>query len=170
PDRSPADALHARSMTDVPLLPSWWRALAAADLIEITGSRVVPGPSAAVWTAEPLPPLELAEDLVGLTVYEYIFEALKVRSAFYASQEAAATIAQLLGALGPRQVKPSVDADELDRLLNARATRDLQHLVGVGVLEVDAERDIVVPHALRGTVARGVLSALVMIGGAIETD
>ena len=170
PDRSPPDAIHARSMKDVPLLPSWWRALVAAELIEVTGSRVVPGPSASGWTAESLPPLELAEDVVGLTVCEYICEELEVRSAFYAGQVVAITIAGLLGALDPHHVKPSLDEDELDRLLNVRATRGLQRLVRVGVLTSDAEGDFVVPHALRGAVARGVLSALAMLGGAVETD
>lgn len=170
PDRSPPDALRARSMKDVPLLPSWWRALAAAELIEVTGSRVVPGPSVAGWTAESLPPMELAEEVVGLTVYEYLCEDLDVRSAFYAGEVAALSIARLLGALDPQQVELSLDGDELDRLLHVRATRHLQRLVRVGVLASDAEGDFVVPHALRGAVARGVLAALAMLGDAIETD
>ena len=170
PDRSPPDAIHARSMKDVPLLPCWWRALAAAELIEVKGSRVVPGPSAAGWTAESLPPVELAEDVVGLTVCEYICEDLEVRSAFYADQVTAITIARLLSALDPHRVESSLDQDELDRLLNNRVTRGLQRLVHVGVLASDAEGDFVVPHALRGAVAHGVLSALALLSGAIETD
>lgn len=170
PDRSPPDAIRARSMKDVPLLPSWWRALTAAELIEVTGSRVVPGPSAAGWTAESLPPTELAEEVVGLTVFEYICEDLDVRSAFYAGEVAAITIARMLGALDPQQVELSLDEDELDRLLQARATHHLQRLVRVGVLASDAEGDFVVPDALRGAVARGVLAALAVLGDAIETD
>ena len=40
-------ALKVRSMLDVPLLPSWWVALIASEIIEVKGSRVRPGPAAA---------------------------------------------------------------------------------------------------------------------------
>lgn len=170
PDRSPRDAVRARSMMDVPLLPSWWRALAAAELIEVRGSRVVPGPSVAGWTAESLPPTELAEEVVGLTVCAYLCEDLDVRSAFYAGEVAAIAIARLLGALDPQQVELSPDENELDRLLQVRAKHQLQRLARVGVLTSDAEGDFVVPHPLRGAVARGVLAAVAVLGDAIETD
>lgn len=170
PDHRPPDALHARSMNDVPLLPSWWRALAVAGIIEVTGTRVVPGPSAAEWTAESLPPMELAEDVVGLTVCEYVLEDVETRSAFYAGEVAALMIARLLEALGPQHIGPSLDEDEFGRLLDPRATRNLERLARVGVLALDAEGDFLVPHALRGAVARGLLSAIAILDGAIESD
>ena len=131
---------------------------------------MVTGPSASEWTAESLPPTDLAEDVVGLTVYEYLCEDLDVRSAFYAGEVAAITIGRLLGALDPQQVELSLDEDELDRLLHVRATHQLQRLVRVGVLASDAVGDFVVPHALRGAVARGVLAAVAVLSDAIETD
>lgn len=170
PDSTPPDAIRARSMMDVPLLPSWWRALAATELIEVRGSRVLPGRSAAGWAAESLPPLELAEEVVGLTVCEYLCEDLDVRSAFYAGEVAAIAIARLLGALDTQQGELSLaDEGELDRLLHVRATHLLQRLVRVGVL-ADVEGDFVVPDALRGAVARGVFAALAVLGDAIDTD
>ncbi len=170
PDHSPSNVIRARSMKDVPLLPSWWRALAAAELIEVTGSRVVPGPSTAEWTAESLPPTELAEEVVALTVCEYLREDRDIRSAFYADEVAAIAIARLLCALDPQQMELRLDEDGIDRLLQVRATHHLQRLVRVGVLASGAESDFVVPHALRGAVARGVLAALALPGDAIETD
>ena len=170
PDRAPAGALHARSMKDVPFLASWWRALVAAEVIDVAGARVVPGPSAGGWTAESLPPLDLAEEVVSLTVCEYLCEDLASRHAFFAADAAMVSSSLLLGALAPGQAEGSRDEGELGRVLDLRATHDLQRLVRVGVLTSDAEGGLGVPHALRGAVARGVLCAIAVLGDAIGID
>lgn len=170
PEPTPQDAIHARSMKDVPLLPSWWTALASADLIQLNSYRVAPGPSAAEWTAESLPPLELAETVIGLTVFEFICEDLELRSAYFAEHVTAIMIGHLLRALAPDQVEPPLYENELDRLVEGNAIRNLQRLEHVGVFWSDAKGGFVVPRALRGAVARGVLTALEMLGDAVETD
>lgn len=170
PKPSAPTAIHARSMMDVPLLPSWWTALASAEVIEVVRTRVRPGPSAADWTAESLPPLELAEMVAGMTVCHFVCEDLENRSAHFADRVAAITLGRLLWALAPDQVEPPRYEDEFDQLLDGNATRRLQRLEHVGVLAPDAKGDFVVPHALRGAVARGVFAALTVLGGAFETD
>ncbi|MFZ1911951.1 MAG: hypothetical protein WAU30_06295 [Propionicimonas sp.] len=170
PDSSPPNAIRARAMKDVPLLPSWWTALASADLIQVNSYRVAPGPSSAEWTAESVPPLDLAETVVGLTVSQFICEDLENRSARFAERVTAIMIGHLLRALAPGQVEPPLYENEFDRLLESGAMRNLQRLERVGVLVPDAEVGFVVPHALRGAVARGVLTALAVLGGAFETD
>ncbi len=169
-DAVPADAIRARSMMDVPMLFSWWGALAAAGVIEVAGTRVVPGPCAAEWTAELLPPLDLAEEVVAATVCEYLCEDLGVRSRFFDRDVVAIMIAGLIGALEPGQLEPAPDDDEFGRLLHARADGRLQRLARVGVLNPDAEGTFVVPGPLRGAVASGVLSTFAFLRDAVESD
>ena len=170
PDPSASSAIHARSMKDVPLLPSWWRALMVAELIEVRGTMVGPGPSAARWMAEPTPPLEAAEIVVGVSLCEYVCEDMGNRSAIHAGPLAAMTVARLLAALDS-QVTPSLDdGDALDRHIDARARKDLDRLARVGLLTGDTDQGFVVPAALRSPVARGVLAAIAVLGGATDLD
>ena len=60
--------------------------------------------------------------------------------------------------------------DEWDQLLDQRVRHDLQRLESVGVLTSTASGDLVVPTALRGAVARGVITVLAILSGDFETD
>lgn len=170
PDPSASSAIHARSMKDVPLLPSWWRALMVAELIEVRGTMVGPGPSAAGWTAEPTPPLEAAETVVGVSLCEYVCEDMGNRSAIHAGPVAAMTVARLLAALDSQVTLTLDDGDDFDRHIDARARKDLDRLARVGLLTGDTDQGFVVPAALRSTVARGVLAAIAVLGGATDLD
>lgn len=168
PETPAASAIRARAMKDVPLLPSWWMALGGADLIRVNGTRVVAGPSAADWSAGSLPPLELAETVVGLTVAGFICEDLQHRPARFADEVTGFILGRLLNALAPGEVETPEYDNDFDRLLDARALHALRYLVDVGVLEPDGTGDVVVPEGLRGTVARGVAAAVTMLGGVPE--
>lgn len=161
-----AIAVHARSMKEVPLLTSWWTALVVVELIQVNGTRVVAGPSATRWMADSLPPLELAEAVVGVTLAETICEDLARRSAPFAGDVASMTVVRLLRALAPDEVDLPADVSEFERLLRSRTTRDLRRLERVGLLSARDQDDFVVPTALRGTVARGLLTTLAVLSGA----
>jgi hypothetical protein len=163
-------ALRVRSMQEVPLLPAWWGALASAGVIEVGTYRVTPGPTAPDWTTGSPLPLDQAEMIVGLTVGQYVCEDLGNRSVYYAEQAATIMISRLLQALAPDEVDPAGAEDGWAGLLDRRVRHDLERLERVGVLTSDARGDFVVPAALRGAVARGVITAFALLSGDPETD
>ncbi len=169
PEPSPPNAIHARSMKDVPLLPFWWSALASADLMVVNSYQVKQGPAASAWSAESLPPLELAETVVAVTVAQLICEDMGARPLFL-QRVTALMMGHLLRALAPDQVETPHYENELDRLLDQNAIRKLQLLQRVGVLGPDAEGGFVVPDPLRGPVARALFTALAVLGGGFEND
>lgn len=145
-DAEPQSAtLHVLSMLDVPMLPSWWGALASAQLIEVGSYRVTPGAAAQGWTADRLPPLDAAEMVIGMTVAQYLCEDLDGRSAFLADRVTAITIARLVQALDPDHGEPPYPENAWDELLTWRVQRDPQRLERVGVLTPNAEGDLIVP-------------------------
>lgn len=167
------DAIPVRSMLDVPLLPAWWGALDAAEVIDVGTYRVTPGPAAQEWRAQSLPPLDQAEMIIAMTVAQYVCQELANRSVFLADRVAAIMISLLIRALSPGQVELALgedEWDEWDELVVPRARRNLQRLERVGVLTATAQGDFAVPPALRGAVARGVISAFAFLSGDFETD
>lgn len=155
--------IHAQSMWDVPILAAWWEGLLAADLIETTPTRVRPGSAAAGWSAV-RPPLETAELLVGVFLGQLLSDG--GRLPMLAGSIASGTLRQLLRAIAP----DSVEADETDEADEAGSLRDsivadrvletLRDLRSVGLVELDGDDVAVVPVALRGVVARGILLTL----------
>jgi len=59
---------QVQSMWGLPTLATWWEALLTANLIEVTASRVRPGPAAKAWLADELPPLDQSVALVGVYI------------------------------------------------------------------------------------------------------
>ena len=58
----------------------------------------------------------------------------------------------------------------LHELLDGRVKHDLRRLETVGVLTSTPQGDFVVRAALRGAVARGVVTAMAILSGEFETD
>ena len=80
------------------------------------------------------------------------------------------TVARLLAALDSQVTLTLDDGDDFDRHIDARARKDLDRLARVGLLTGDTDQGFVVPAALRSTVARGVLAAIAVLGGATDLD
>ena len=153
-DGSPS-TIYVRSMYDVPLLAPWWVALRTADVIHTTATMVRPGPAAAEWLAEPLPPMELAEKVIGIFIAEMLLQDLQ-RYNWYEEEVVALTVARLIRALVPDDDVSILGADSLSALLESRVTKKLSLLEQVGLVEW-ADDDVIVPPLLRGVVARGLL-------------
>lgn len=63
--RAPGESTRqVRSMANVPILAAWWSALQRADIVEIRGSRVRPGPAAHLWLDGATPTLGMSNDLL----------------------------------------------------------------------------------------------------------
>ncbi|WP_136709626.1 hypothetical protein [Agromyces sp. H66] len=155
---------RARSMYEVPMLSAWWEALATAELITRSATRVRPGPAAGEWLAHPLPPLESADMVVGVFVAEVLTEQSAGAIPMFESAVAAESIRRLLAALSPESVDDDdTESSELARMLTPRALQRLKRLEDAGLLEADAEGELVVPVALRGAVARGVILTMAIL-------
>ena len=108
--------------------------------------------------------------IIALTVAQYVCQDMNNRSAFFADRAAAIMIARLLQALGTNEAAVSVDDDEWVELLDGRVKHDLRRLETVGVLTSTPQGEFVVRAALRGAVARGVVTAMAILSGEFETD
>jgi len=152
---------YALSMLDVPLLASWWTALRTSEVIQTASTVVRPGPMAAQWLAEELPPLELAEKVIAVFVAEVILEDLR-RWGWYNEQVAALTFRRLMHALAPDQDAPDQEEDTLELMLNQQVTRKLRFFEQVGLVELNGD-DWTVAPILRGAVARGLLVTAALV-------
>ena len=155
------ETIPALSMMDVPPLAAWWEALIVTGVIETRPSRVRPGPEAAGWSS-PLPPLEAADMLVGMFVAEVLMQTRAGTAPAFEEPVMAEAISRLLRALAPDLVEDSAPSG-LASLLTPRVLLRLRSLEIAGLLQTDATGALIVPDALRGAVARGVMVALSML-------
>ena len=154
--------IHALSMQDVPQLAAWWQALRVAKVIETTATRVRPGPEAARWLSEDLPPLDPAETVVGIALAEILIHNLW-GPGYFEPQVVALTLTRLLEAVAPGNEWPASDGAGLEALLEHRVLRQLRQLEQLGMGEVTENGGFSVPPALRGAVAKGIISAAAVI-------
>lgn len=179
------DAIEAMAMQDVPVLAAWWRALEAAEIIEVKPGRARPGAAAGEWLSAGTPALKALDTLVAFYVAEILTDELifdRVPAAF-TQPLVAGTLQRLLNALSPDddgddERLPGDDtaatgddtADLLAQLQAPRALLTLSRLAQVGLIEGDLATEPVVPLALRGAVARGVILTLARMVELEPTD
>lgn len=164
---------QVQTMWEVPTLAAWWEALRLADLIELTASRLKPGPAAAAWLAEETPPTDRAAMLVAVYTGYLLTSNLRPDMGLLNGLGPILTINAVLEALGVN-LEGSADLDEipdfLRQLVLARSEFPLLELERVGLLEStsDAEANLSalqvrqVAELLRGDIARGVAVAMTL--------
>ena len=147
---------QALSVNDVPLVAAWWDALGLTGVIERDGSRFRPGLVAAAWLAELEPPLELAEQVLGLTLADVI------SGGYQSGAESAFLLAYLIARLTPALVPDGemfeVEGPEPEPQYAGRVDAVLRLLAHGGLVEL-GEDGVSVHPALRGVVARGIYVA-----------
>ncbi|GAB4100785.1 hypothetical protein [Sinomonas halotolerans] len=156
--RDEDEPVQALSMADVPLLAQWWEALLAAEVIRTNSSSVRPGPLAAEWSAEALPPLELAESVAGIFVAATL--AAPMNQGNYGAFIVKPSLAQLMGALAPEGLEVQAPA-----LLGRGPVWTVRNLERAGLVAFDVSGTLQVPDRLRAAVARGVLLAVAHLAG-----
>ena len=156
---APSDdpTIYALSMHDVPVLAAWWEALQITAIIETQSDRVYPGPLAAHWLDEPLPPLELTELLMGMFIIAALGDAPAKTSD--AEDEAMGFIlANLMHAVYPDSaLQPDARPDPAVVSIAMPKLRQLEH---AGLLQIDPSGAVTVPPMLRGVVAHALLVTL----------
>lgn len=150
--------MQVQSMWDILPLAAWWEALSAADLIEVTPSRVRPGAAASAWLADELPDIDPSTPVVGVYIGHLLTEALRDGTGLWSEAIVRLTIAEALAALDPDAVAPR--NTPLDEMLLPRARRVLEHLADAGLVVSDGGERFRVPELLRGPFASGVMLAM----------
>jgi hypothetical protein len=151
--------LQALSMAQVPLLAQWWEALATAEVIETASSRVRPGPAAAEWTAEALPPLGLAETVAAMFVAQTLTAPLGQGTlGALIVQE---SVLQLIRALAPEDLGPGLPDSALPGDGTVWTLRNLER---VALVTSARTAGLEVTEGLRAAVARGLLAVALLAG------
>ncbi|WP_369045185.1 hypothetical protein [Sinomonas sp. P10A9] len=154
--------VQALSMADVPVLAQWWEALSSAEVIRTTSSSVRPGPAAAEWAAEGLPPLELAEMVAGVFVAGILTRPM-AKGAFgrFIIKK---SIVQLMRALAPEDL--DIEVPEL-ALIGGGPVWTVRSLEAAGLVTGALSAHPEVPDPLRAAVARGLLLVVALLA---DTD
>lgn len=163
---------YALSMGDVPLLPAWWEALHAAQLIERAGSRVRPGSMAASWLSEETAPLDAAQTLVAIFVAG-VLRGEALLNGVFGPLTMMLVVDDILHAFEqsvPLGLEDESESMTIRAALRARASRTMEGLASVGLVKRDAEGRFTAPPEVRGAVATGVLAALAMIADADDLE
>lgn len=161
-ERAGAGPIHATSMWDVPMLSAWWAALRDAGVIELTATRVRPGPHAAGWRdaegQDAAASLELHQNLVAMA---FAHRLADVGWEGFDDDVAAETIRRILPAIAPRTAAEVGAADlprsMLDAFVVPQTLRLLGDMHGVGMLELDELGGVAVEPAARDAYARGIV-------------
>lgn len=159
--------VQALSMADVPLLAQWWEALAAAELIQTSSSSVRPGPAAAEWTAEDLPPLELAETVA--TVFTAATLTLPIAQGAFGTLVVSRSVAELMRALSPEDHGLDLDVPEA-ALLGQGPLWTLRNLEAAGLLTGALDEDLQIPDGLQAALARGLLLTMALLSEPSPAD
>lgn len=157
-----------QSMWDLPALSAWWEALRAADLIEVTRTRVRHGPAASAWLVEELPPLEEAGALVSVLSGQLLTSAQTRGPDAWTSALVRLTVVQAIETLEPGAVHATPDA--IEEILLPSAQRSLEYLADMGILERSPKNTFSVPELLRGPFARGLALALAFLNEEPELE
>ncbi|GAA4379691.1 hypothetical protein GCM10023152_27370 [Agromyces bauzanensis] len=100
-----------RSMWELPALTAWWEALRAADLIEVTRTRVRQGHATSAWLTDELPPARRG----GCTGERPLRAAAHLRTTgepdAWASALARLTVVQAIETLEPGAVDATLNLD-----------------------------------------------------------
>jgi hypothetical protein len=162
------EVFYAQSMKDIPVLRAWWSALQHVGIIELTKTRVRPGPRVAAWLAGETPPLELSESLNGFFAARILVQA---RDDFdlFGTEKLVILLASslLIDATAPDLDLglPDFQGSPFGSLMLPRALRKLARLAGLGLLVRGDDGRFTAPEPLRAALLPAALAGLVASGG-----
>ncbi|MBS1906944.1 MAG: hypothetical protein JST33_10350 [Actinobacteria bacterium] len=156
--------VQAQTMDDVPALRAWWESLQLIDAIELTATRVRPGPLAHEWTAGAVPPFDSVEKLVGMFLIEHL-----TGDGSQVSLIDDEVIRELLMMLVPEMEDAFINDPRRPSWVPL-IHRRLQGLSNLGLLVPGEEGTFSIPAPLRGIMARGILATMTVIAAMKELD
>ncbi|GAA4834221.1 hypothetical protein GCM10023354_12210 [Garicola koreensis] len=153
---------YVQSALEVPELTAWWVALQEADVIELTSTRVRPGPEAAAFTGDESTPVEQSENLLSAFVFELLIHDLAYNdsspSSVFDRALVSQTVARLLSVAVPDVAITRPENEGVRQMLQWSVTEKLHGLEAAGVVQMNEDEPIISP-ALRGPVIRGLMVA-----------
>lgn len=191
PGAEPLQRIYARSMWGVPALGHWWVALQSAGAIEVTATRVRPGPAVSRERGGWLDGEAPARLCVAL-IAEMLSDGLRAEEGW--ASDATMHVLERVVLRAPDLLRPGGYRERLDGAgatvppppsggvavgerrsqsanvgMEAGVTRRIRMLLDYGFAE---ERDggIVVPPLLRGIVGQGILCAIDLFAREIDDD
>lgn len=164
------ETIYAQSTNDVPMLAAWWRALQFAEVTELTATRVRPGPHAGDFTDGEPSVLKSAEFVVVVFVAEMLVREAEGPGFYFGEHVVTLALSRLLEALAPGDFQADDDESELAHLLEVRVSMLMTKFELVGLMSRNGDGDLLVPVALRGAVAKGVLTAVEIMAGTEEDE
>gem|GEM_PF-961056 len=168
PDRKVDDAepVYVSTMWELPSLAVWWEALDVAAVLEITASRVRPGGAAAQWLAEDLPPLELAEKVVGMLIASTLTRDLRSGVGPFALAAARRAVNLLLDALDEWDDGGVEPSEEIGSQYAERSARGyVAQLEDLALLTRTVDGALRVPVEIAAAVAKGISLTIMLAGG-----
>lgn len=158
---------QVQSMGDIAEVRSWWHALQICGLIEVTATRVHPGPAAGWWSTDSEPPFDDVEKLIAMFVAQLVDPDEGGKR--FEDIAANAVLRGLIIALSPDAAAEFSNESEYD-LLAAVGSSRMRELTSQRLVEERAADDFVVPNPLRGVVAAGLMTALATMSAMDELD
>jgi len=146
----PQTTLQVQSAKDIGALRAWWAALEIHDGIELTSTRVLPGPMSETLTAPQIDDLEPVEMFIVSYIREYL---LGETDMYFGNIAVGQTIGQLL-ALAEISDEPS--GAELAATFSVRHLRNFESM---GLLEIRDGQPFI-PEPLRPVVVLGAMLTL----------
>lgn len=172
--------VYVQSAKEIPELAAWWVALQEAGVIELTSTRVRPGPSAAALDEGAELPLDVVDELVTIYVAEILIAPMDGPVAIQRFGHAVVmqTADQVLRAIAPDAEIVTGPGGGMAELLGLRVRGELRRLEAAGILEFPDDgaggaadgRGPVVPVALRQPVMVGVMLAGEMLDPGDEDE
>lgn len=156
------------SMGELPELRAWWGALQISELIEVTATRVRPGAAAERWRSGQEPPFDDAEKVIGMFLNEIVNP--DAAASRFEQITAADLLRELVLALSPEFAEDFVDEDT-DGFMTAAVHGRMRGLAALGIVVENADGEsFIVPEPLRGIVARGLVTSMVVMDALDDLD
>lgn len=148
--------LHVQSAKAIGELRAWWAALETHEGIEVSATRIKPGPLSDVLTTPQLGDIELIEMFMVSYVREYLLGAVDQPLGEMAVILTVAKIMELVQAQEPTAQPDNSSEAEPASLFSARHLRSFESM---GLLEIRDSRPFI-PEPLRPVMAFGAMLAL----------
>jgi len=156
------DVFRVRSMKDVPVLWAWWQVLVGMEILELTTTRVRPGPNADKWRRDAEVPLADMEQFTYSLTGVILIAGIDEVSVFAGMERIviATACVEMLHVLDPgSDMAQELPADPINAIFRPRAMAKLDRLKRIGLLKGQRGGGYAVPDALRGVVTMGTASA-----------
>lgn len=159
------ETVYVQSALEVAGLMAWWEALLATGVIELTSTRVRPGPEAEAFLAGRMP-VEEASELISMFVTEVLTQEVSRTDVKFFShfllEASSRTVMRIVGAVIPEVMPGGAEVPELTPLVTPRSVAQIRRLQRAGVVDVE-NGELQVREELQLPVVAGAMMATAVL-------